>query len=314
MKPALMYSLIAFSSVLFIFVVLILTFWLKGRHFYKQHKRDPVIVLKSLPVVTSSTPTTKPVVTTDATTFNDEVGALHVNSKRILLEPGWMVKHFQWNAGVLYFSAFDMNQSGTVFRLVGDHAEACVQPISGKQEYDMFGFTFHLNKEYLAVAHMKDRTVHVFQQIQDEFHVISIVDPNRETSMFPYSVAITTDGSRLFMGNPTESIGAQRESGTVIMYQNETFTDIFSTGTSWFGKSLHMNESNELMIGDESVYYKFLENRLEVVLENRLEVVLENRLEVVLENRLEVDHLQPLRALLDPLGLPEPSTICNNSD
>ena len=299
MKPALMYSLIAFSSVLFIFVVLILTFWLKGRHFYKQHKRDPVIVQKSLPVVTSSTPATEPAaVKTDTATFIDDVGALHVNSKRILLEPGWMVKHFQWNSGVLYFSAFDMNQSGTVFRLVGDHAEACVQPISGRQEYDMFGFTFHLNKEYLAVAHMKDRTVHVFQQIQDEFHVISIVDPNRETSMFPYSVAITTDGLRLFMGNPTESIGAQRECGTVIMYQNETFTDIFSTGTSWFGKSLHMNESNELMIGDESVYYKFLENRLEVVL----------------ENRPEVDHPQPLRALLDPLGLPEPSTICNNSD
>ena len=331
MKPGLLYFLVGLGSVLFISLVLILSFWLKGQRLFRNIRKYTPIIPNKKPFHVIDKPSTatttktqtipfsgnrlitagKYLLTTDSTThgtlyendmkiidilltrpaerisvsdvngsvaYVDSHGVLHVcdtvTTNIIHLQAGWTAKHVQWDHDTLWVSAFNQEQSGALFytKNTNDGMGVSGMTISGmtmalkaithSTSNDMFGYCFHMNNDYLVVAHMLDRNAHIFTRDNhdSDFRALTIVDPKRETSMFPYSLGISSDGNHIYMGNPTESIGSQNEVGTVIHFTNGTFQDIYTNGTSWFGRNIQVNKSNDTLISDDSFYYQLLDN------------------------------------------------------
>jgi hypothetical protein len=317
MKPGLLYFLLGLGGVLFVALVLILSFWLKGQRLFQDiRKNTPIISIKKpFRVVdnveqpqrlTMTIPFTgnrlitagKYLLTTDSTThgtlyendvkiidilltrpaerisvsdvngsvaYVDSHGVLHVcdtiTTNIIQLQSGWTAKHVQWDKNILWVSAFNEEQSGALFytKNTNDGLTMALKPITHSTPNDMFGYCFHMNNDYLVVAHMLDRNAHVFTRDDHEsdFRALTIIDPKRDTSMFPYSLGISADGNHIYMGNPTESIGSQNEVGTVIHFTNGMFQDIYTNGTSWFGRNIQVHGSDDhVLISDDSFYYQ----------------------------------------------------------
>lgn len=169
------------------------------------------------------------------------------------------IKHIQWDEDVLWISAFNSEQSGAIYSYQNGEFRVRVGPIHERHVNDLFGYHFHLNGNHLIVSHMLDRTAHVFKRTDRsfEFVPVRIIDPKRETSIFPHCVCISSDGVRTFLGNPTESIGNAREAGTVLEFDDRgKCVDLFTNGTSWFGRSISIL-GNSVLIQDDQFYYVY---------------------------------------------------------
>ena len=292
MKPALLYFLIILGTICLTCIIIVPWFWLKGKrpprkvlpptnaeripiagrslytsgnYIFSANGRVGVLYENShkiSDITLQEIPDRIAIAETDGSiAYTDTKGVLHINrnsdEKTINIEPGWMAKHVQWRENTLWFSAFKTDNSGSIMYYKDGNVEV---GITGATPNDMFGFTFHINGDYIAVANMLQRSVHVLKL--ETLELLCIIQPQRELSMFPYALSVSNNGQYIYMGNPTETIGTRYEAGCVIKYDCVTklFEDIHSEGTSWFGRSLQINKSDDVLIGDDLDSYLFEKN------------------------------------------------------
>lgn len=138
---------------------------------------------------------------------------------RTLTQEGYTFRHVQFCGNELYASAVDAAGRGRIFVFSGTRVVRHLHAPT-PADHDAFGAHFAVAGDWLIAARPLARVADVFLRGRFWF----TIDPHATDSVFPYRVAIASDGAWAALANPTAKARAQLEAGSVLVFRRDGHT------------------------------------------------------------------------------------------